>query len=347
MQLAHLARQLRATTLFSPLPANRLLALLEGSPRRQAHAGEWLGDGPEGIRDHLVLLDGTVEARRRWTGLDGAVCSHARQIGVDADGPGFALVSAAGSGLGVLARTAVSYLSIDADKVDELLGWDFLGAFVLPESHLKVFHQLPLENVAKAIRCLVERPVALGETVVTQGEPGDYYYVILEGEADVWETDPSTGQARLVNRLVDGDSFGEEALLADCARSASVRMTTPGRLLLLSKADFNALLEPPMVESVDIQSAREMVRLGVALLLDCRHPGEHAHGHIPGSRLLPLDEMRRAGVFSINPDQTYIVYCRNGRRSRAAAFLLRERGIRALCLTGGLAAWPYELAGDR
>ncbi|MEO5735737.1 MAG: cyclic nucleotide-binding domain-containing protein, partial [Rubrivivax sp.] len=295
--------------------------------------------------DHLVLLNGKVEVRRRWIGPDGAACSHARQIDVDADGSGFALVSAAGSGLAVLALTEVSYLSIDSEEVDELLGWDFLGAFVLPESHLKVFHQLPLENVAQAIRCLVERPVAIGENVVMQGDPGEHYYVILEGEADVWETDPANGQTRLVNRLVDGDSFGEEALLTDCARSATVTMTTPGRLLLLGKVDFNALLEPPMVEAVDVQSACEMVRLGVAHLLDCRHPGEHAQGHIPGSGLLPLDEVRGAGVFSINPDRTYIVYCRNGRRSRAAVFLLRERGIRALCLTGGLAAWPYELVG--
>lgn len=345
MQLADLALRLRATTLFSPLPPNRLLALLEGSPRRQAHPGAFLGDAAEGIRDHLVLLEGKVEVQRRWIGPDGAQCSHARHVEVDADGSGFALVSAVGSGQGVVALTDVSYLSIDSDKVDELLGWDLLGALVLPESHLRVFHQLPLENVAQAIRCLVERRVVIGEIVVTQGEPGEHYYVILEGQADVWETDPATGQTRRVNRLVDGDSFGEEALLADSARSATVTMTTPGRLLLLGKADFNALLEPPMVEAVDAQSAREMVRLGVAHLLDCRHPGEHAHRHIPGSGLLPLDEVRRAGVFSISPDQTYIVYCRNGRRSRAAAFLLRERGIRALCLTGGLAAWPYELDG--
>lgn len=346
MQLADLTRLLRATTLFSPLPPKQLLALLENSPRRQADPGEWLGDAAEGIRDHLVLLKGKVEVRRRWIGTDGAECSHVRPIDVDANGSGFALVGASASGLRVLALTDVSYLSIDSDRVDELLGWDFLGAFVLPESHLKVFHQLPLENVARAIRCLVERPVVSGETVVTQGEPGEHYFVILEGEADVWETDPDTGRTRLVNRLVDGDSFGEEALLADCDRSATVTMTTPGQLLVLGKADFNALLKPPMVESVDFESAREMIRLGVAQMLDCRHPGEHAHRHIPASRLLPLDEMRRAGVFSVNPDQTYIVYCRNGRRSRAAAFLLRERGIRALCLTGGLAAWPYELVGQ-
>ena len=346
MQLSDLTRLLRATTLFSPLPPQRLLALLEGSPRLQAHPGAWLGDAAEGIRDHLVLLKGKVEVQRRWIGPDGAECSHARHIDADADGLGFALVSATGSGLGVSALTDVTYLSIDSNKVDELLGWDFLGASVLPESHLKVFHQIPLENVARAIRCLVERKVAIGETVVTQGEAGEHYYVILEGEADVWETDPASGQPRLVNRLVDGDSFGEEALLAHSPRTATVTMTMPGRLLLLGKADFNALLEPPMVEAVDFQSAREMVRLGVAYLLDCRHPGEHAHQRIPGSALMPLDEMRRAGVFSIDPDRTCIVYCRNGQRSRAAAFLLRERGIRALCLTGGLAAWPYELEGQ-
>ncbi|MDP1898872.1 MAG: cyclic nucleotide-binding domain-containing protein [Rubrivivax sp.] len=343
MLLAPLARHLRATTMFSPLPLDRLLGLLERSAHRQARVGEWLDDSPQGIRNHLVLLEGVVETRRRWIAPDGTEGSLARCVGIDAGGPGFALISAASSQLHVLAKTDVAYLSIDSDEVDELLGWGSLGAFVLPESHLKVFHQLPLEHVAKAINCLIERPVAAGETVVGQGEPGDDYYVILEGEAEVWQTDALTGQARLVNRLVDGDSFGEEALLAESARTASVTMTTPGRLLRLGKADFNALLEPPMVEMVDAQSAREMLRLGVARLLDCRHPAEQAQERIPGATLLPLDEMRHEGVFALDSDQTYIVYCRNGRRSRAAAFLLRERGIRALALTGGLAAWPYAL----
>jgi CRP-like cAMP-binding protein len=323
----------------------QLRALLERSPRRTARAGEWLAHLPQGLRHHLIVLNGEVEARRRWIQPDGAEGGSARRVSVGAGGPGFAILGAGGSGLCVQAIADTEYLAISMDDLDDLLGWSFLGAFVLPEPHLKLFHRLPLETVARAINRLVERPVAPGETIVRQGEPGDSYYVILDGEAEVWAADSVRGVPSLVNRLADGDSFGEEALLAECSRTATVTMTTPGRLLVLSKSDFDALLRPPMVEEVDASAARDLIARGAAKLLDCRHSVEHEGSRIKGALSVPLDTLRHEGVFVLDPDGKYIVYCDTGRRSRAAAFLLHERGIHALSLAGGLTHWPYEVEG--
>ena len=345
MHLAELTVRLSATTLFSPLDRLQLRALLERSPRRTAKAGEWLADLPQGLHHHLILLSGEVEARRRWSRPDGAEGGSARRVSVEAGGPGFALLGAGGSGLCVQAIADTEYLAINIDDLDDLLGWSFLGAFVLPEPHLKLFHRLPLETVARAINRLVERPVAPGETIVRQGEPGDSYYVILDGEAEVWAADSAGGVPSLVNRLADGDSFGEEALLAECSRTATVTMTTPGRLLVLSKADFDALVRPPMVEEVNAAAARDMIARGTAKLLDCRHSVEHGGSRIKGALSVPLDTLRHEGVFALDPDGKYVVYCDTGRRSRAAAFLLHERGIHALSLAGGITHWPYEVEG--
>jgi CRP-like cAMP-binding protein len=345
MNLAELTVRLSATTLFSPLDRLQLRALLERSPRRSAKAGEWLADLPQGLHHHLILLSGEVEARRRWSRPDGAEGGSARRVRVEAGGPGFALLGAGGSGLCVQAMADTEYLAINIDDLDDLLGWSFLGAFVLPEPHLKLFHRLPLETVARAINRLVERPVVPGETIVRQGEPGDSYYVILDGEAEVWAADSAGGVPSLVNRLADGDSFGEEALLAECSRTATVTMTTPGRLLVLSKADFDALVRPPMVEEVNAAAARDMVARGTAKLLDCRHSVEHGGSRIKGALSVPLDTLRHEGVFVLDPDGKYVVYCDTGRRSRAAAFLLHERGIHALSLAGGITHWPYEVEG--
>ena len=60
---------------------------------------------------------------------------------------------------------------------------------------------------------------------------------------------------------------------------------------------------------------------------------------------MPLETLRHDGVFALEADVPYIVYCSTGRRSRAAAFLLAERGIQARSLVGGLSAWPYEVEG--
>ena len=343
MDHADLARQLSATTLFSHLSRAQLAALLEQSPRRQAHAGAWLSDSTEGLKDHLVLLSGELEARRIWAGEDGSENAFAWRVAVRPNGPGFALLSAASSGVRVLAIADADYLAVDGEALDELLGWSQLDENMLLARHLKVFHKVPLENVQQAFERMVERTVSCGETIVTQGEPGDGYYIILSGEAEVLVTDPFTDERSCVTVLSDADALGEEALLLGGNRTATVKMNSPGRLLMLSKTDFDELLIPQMVKEIAAEQANSMLKCGAAKLLDCRYQMEYEESRIPGAQLVPLDNLRREGVFSIDPDPTYIVYCRSGRRSIAAAFLLRERGIRALSLTGGIKDWPYEV----
>lgn len=343
MDASHIAQRLSATTLFSRLPCEQLMTLVERSPRRQAAAGAVLSDPAQGLKHHLVLLAGELEASRRWTDDDGSEQVRVWRVAVAVDGPGFALLSAASSHIGVTTVSDAEWLAIDADEVDRLLGWHDLGGSPLLARHLKVFHTVPLENVQQAFERMVERPAVAGETVVAQGEPGDSYYILLSGEAEVWVTDPISDETTLATVLGPGDAFGEEALLLEGNRSATVRMITPGRLLALAKADFDALLKPRMVAVVDAAEARALLAQGRARLLDCRYAMEYEESRIPGAQLVPLQTLRHQGVFTLDPAQDYIVYCRSGRRSSAAAFLLRERGIRASSMAGGIRDWPYEV----
>lgn len=343
MNPADLAKRLGATTLFSRFPREQLIALLDRCPHQQACAGAWIADSVHELKDHLVLLSGELEAQRCWTDEDGNARSFEWRVSVDPAGPGFSLLSAASSRISVRALADSKYLSINSEYLDELLGWSDLGGNMLLARHLKVFHKVPMENIQQAFERMVERPVASGEIIVTQGEPGDAYYIILSGEAEVWVTDPMSDETSLATVLSDADAFGEEALLLDGNRTATVKMNTPGRLLVLSKLDFDALLKPRMVETICAEPANDMLKRGAARLLDCRYEMEFEESRIPGSQLVPLDKLRRHGVFSIDPEPTYIVYCRSGRRSSAAAFLLRERGIHALSLTGGIKDWPFEV----
>jgi rhodanese-related sulfurtransferase/CRP-like cAMP-binding protein len=311
---------------------------------RRLEAGERLTQGADGLRDHLVLLSGTLQAERRWRQPDGRAQSVRWRVEVDPRGPGFSLLSAASRQIHVEAVTDATLRIIDSDALDRMLELSHLGGHALLAQRLTVFHRIPVENVEQAFERMVEREAASGEAVVTQGDPGDRYYILLAGEAEVWVTDPMTDETTLVNRLRDGDAFGEEALLLDGSRTATVRMTTPGRLLVLDKADFDELLTPAMVETVDAPSAQALLRDG-GRLLDCRYEMEFEESRIPGAELVPLDRLRHDGVFRLDPQATYVVYCRSGRRSRAAAFLLRERGIRAFSLAGGIRDWPYAVDG--
>lgn len=342
MTLSELAKRLRATTLFSHIDTEQLTLLLEQRPERAARAGDELIEGDRGLVDHLVLLAGQVEARRTWATPEGAEKAYAWQIDAESDGVGFALVTASASNIRVRAITDASYIAVSGEAVDELLGWSQLDDGMVMARHLKVFHNIPLENVRMALKRMVERKVDAGDTIVTQGELGDSYYIILSGEAEVWQTDPFTDETFSAGVRRDGDAFGEEALLQNAYRNATVRMNTPGRLLVLSKADFDELLKPVMVQEVTADRAHAMLKRGSAKLLDCRYDMEFEESRIPGAQLVPLDKLRE-GVSSIDPDTPYIIYCRSGRRSKAAAFLLNERGIVATSLAGGIKDWPYEV----
>jgi CRP-like cAMP-binding protein len=65
-----------------------------------------------------------------------------------------------------------------------------------------------------------------------QGEPGDGFYVITEGRAEV------LGDGALVGTLDPGDPFGEIALLHDVPRTATIRAATDVTVFALEREDF-------------------------------------------------------------------------------------------------------------
>lgn len=74
------------------------------------------------------------------------------------------------------------------------------------------------------------------------------------------------------------------------------------------------------------------------VLVDVREPGEHAISHIDGSELVPLARVAaEAGRWDTS--LPVVAYCRTGARSARAAAMLRERGIDARSLRGGIDAW--------
>jgi CRP-like cAMP-binding protein len=82
-----------------------------------------------------------------------------------------------------------------------------------------------------------------GARVVREGDVGDTFYVILEGQANV-----VSGSGRVVNRLRPGDFFGEISLLDGGPRTASVVAETPLTMLALARKDFlRAVQQEPAV----------------------------------------------------------------------------------------------------
>ncbi len=198
------------------------------------------------------------------------------------------------------------------------------GLSLLPPAHL---HELML----RFDRIRVKR----GQVLIREGEIGDYYYLIESGRARVTR---QVGGAEIeVADLRSGEAFGEEALVSDALRSASVAMASDGVLLRLGKADFVELLKAPLLHAVGWAEAAARVAAGAARWLDVRYAAEFTQNGLDGAMNIPLNELR-AAFDLLDGERDYIVYCQSGRRSSAAAFLLAQHGFRACWLEGGLAA---------
>jgi CRP/FNR family transcriptional regulator, cyclic AMP receptor protein len=88
---------------------------------------------------------------------------------------------------------------------------------------------------------LIERRFPKNATVVEEGLPGDYMYVIRKGRAKVTKASED-GREKIMNFLEAGAFFGDMALLGDETRSASVKTLEESVLLALSRRDFIDLL---------------------------------------------------------------------------------------------------------
>ncbi len=158
--------------------------------------------------------------------------------------------------------------------------------------------------------------------------------MIVNGKCVVTRETPLNRDGIKLAELGVGDTFGEEALIAEAKRNATVTMSTDGVLMRLNKDDFRALMNEPLLQWVAYDRAREIVA-GGGRWLDVRLPSEYQNMSIEGSINIPLYFIRLK-LSTLDKNVPYVVYCDTGRRSSAAAYILVERGFEAYVLTGGL-----------
>jgi rhodanese-related sulfurtransferase len=254
------------------------------------------------------------------------------------------------------AITDVDLLAIDDEVLDILATWDqvaasgsgdggstmaravrsdarlITGAFSLANLRTGAFAQLPVAHIDELLKRFERVKTARGDVVIKEGDEGDFYYVIETGR---FQVERLVGGAKVVlAELKSGDSFGEEALVSEAKRNASVISLGEGELLRLGRQDFNDLLREPLLKRTNFEDAAERVRKG-ALWLDVRYPSEYQYDKLPGAINVPLAEVRN--MFAVlDRSKEYVAYCQSGRRSAAAAFLFAQRGFKVWLLEGGL-----------
>jgi CRP-like cAMP-binding protein len=251
----------------------------------------------------------------------------------------------------VRAVDEISYLSIDSELLDVMITWDQTGTYEVAELQAQLegagnddwmttllqtnaFHRIPPANIQAIFLRLQRTPYKAGEVVIKQGDEGDFFYIIVNGKCVVTRETPLNREGIKLAELGVGDTFGEEALIAEAKRNATVTMQTDGVLMRLNKQDFRELMNEPLLQWVNYDKAKEIITRG-GRWLDVRLPSEHQNMAIEGSLNIPLYFIRLK-LSALDRNTPYVVYCDTGRRSSAAAYILVERGFDAYVLTGGL-----------
>ncbi|WP_101674867.1 cyclic nucleotide-binding domain-containing protein [Alloalcanivorax mobilis] len=252
-----------------------------------------------------------------------------------------------------ITREACVLYSLDRDKLDLLMAW--AGASdLLPESKpgdddrdwmdallgSGLFARVAPARLHELFMRFTPLAVELGQEVVREGDAGDTFYVIKRGHAMV-----TRGRETLAG-LGPGRFFGEDALISDQPRNATVTMTSDGDLMTLDKARFQAIVQASVVRRISEQELQRQVLDGESpcQLIDVRLAMEARHDRIPGARHIPLAELRQQAL-KLAPEFTYIL-CAEGRRSELGAYLLSEAGLNAYVLEreSGPAAVPEAVS---
>jgi CRP-like cAMP-binding protein len=333
------------------LKAENLRALAEKTFVQELPGGRFLFRKGDTDRRSIYVISGEVELR------DGDRIVSVVEGGTpDARSP---LAPGLPRRLGARARSRVEFIVVDSDLLDVMLTWDQTGTYEvselrgdnLPDSddwmttllQTKAFHRIPAANIQAIFMRMRQVNYKAGDVVIKQGDDGDFFYVITEGRCAVTRETPLNKDGIRLADLGKGDTFGEEALISQAKRNATVTMVTDGSVMRLGQEDFNTLMNEPMLQWVDMDEARKIIARG-GQWLDVRLPSEFESYHQEGAVNIPLYFIRLK-LKALDQNTPYVVCCDTGRRSSAGAYILSERGFDAHVLRGGLTMADAEDGG--
>ena len=121
-----------------------------------------------------------------------------------------------------------------------------------------LFRTLDAARIAAVAGVLRARRAERGERLIRKGDQADSMYFIVSGDVEV---ELETGAPKA--RLSAGEFFGEIALIADRARTATITALTPCKLLLLHKDDFESFMDahPDLKDAVRVAAKRRLEEL--------------------------------------------------------------------------------------
>jgi CRP/FNR family cyclic AMP-dependent transcriptional regulator len=123
-------------------------------------------------------------------------------------------------------------------------------------SQVPLFRTLEPKYIQRLQRAARERSYAAGDVILTEGEQGIAFYVVMSGHVEA-----TRGDGTVVNRIGPGGSFGELALLNETPRTATVTALDAVTCLVLPRLDFlDALRDQPEIAVQLLKTLAELLR---------------------------------------------------------------------------------------
>ncbi len=337
---------LKSLVPLGALSAPHLEALLKKTDFENIPGGEFVFKHGERDRKNVYLIEGNVELLDRSQALVGTLVAGTEMARHPIAQRQPRLLSVRAAGPVVVAR-------VDSGLLDVLLTWDQTSGYAVDELggdgdedwltrllQSDTFRHLSPAQIQQLITRIEPLVCVAGDEIIREGEAADHFYIVKRGRVSVTRRSAVGEGYTQLAELSEGACFGEEGLVSGEPRNATVTALADGVLMRLEKRDFDELLGAPLLKTLDYPAALAHVQAG-AVWVDVRLHGEFSNLRLPDSVNVPVAEIR-TGLGEFARDKTYVLCCDTGRRSAAAAFVLRQQGLDVAVLEHGLGAVPSE-----
>ncbi|MFL0809636.1 MAG: cyclic nucleotide-binding domain-containing protein [Agarilytica sp.] len=332
---------------FSELDDKYLEDALESIQIKSLNKGEMLFKRGRSIAERYYLLSGRVDL------IDSNYNSSSLEA--DHDEISNTLNAESPTRCSCIAKSPVEYFAIATEVLDRIVSWSESAAYAHEQQESEsedmsitgeievssladedatdwmsallqspLFNKIPMTQVQELFMRFKDVESEKGDVVIKEGEKGDFFYVLASGKVRV------TNHLQSVDVVLGpGSYFGEEALLGDTLRNASITMLENGVVKKLEAEDFEALLKAPILHYLE---ADEVETIGKPYkVIDVKMPLEFRIFHVPGSINVPLARLR-VSMEELGKGSAYVVPDDAGSRAEIAAHLLCQSGFDAYIL---------------
>lgn len=226
------------------------------------------------------------------------------------------------------------------EKIPELdvseIDMEGSGNWMLHLLNSSVFSILPPENLQQIFINMESIRVPAGTLIVEQGVPGEYFYLLQDGECLITHRNDS-GEKKKLSKLSSGETFGERSLISEEPSDVEIEMLTNSFVMRIHKDNFDALVKEHILSAVSIDKANSLVDEG-AIWIDVRSPEKYRESAIKNSINMDLNKVYTA-LKGLNLEKKYIICGDSKLHAMTSAFMLSVNGFSVSSLSVSVSSY--------